>query len=208
MNNDKFLNSSNIFIISAPSGAGKTTLVKSLCNNWFFIKPSISFTTRKKRLTEKDGLDYHFISEEEFNKKVKNEEFIEYQNVYGNYYGTSFKSIINDTKLGFDVLLEIDYRGMLDVKKKLTKATSIYIMPPNVETLKTRLRNRGEDDIDAIEARIESSKNELSFYKYADYVITNDDFNEAVKQLKRIIINKKLRFLSLDKWINSIFALQ
>ena len=206
MNNVKSLNSENIFIISAPSGAGKTTLVKSLCNNWSFIKPSISFTTRKKRLTEQDGLDYYFITKKEFDKKIENGDFIEHQNVYGNYYGTSLKSIKNDIKLGFDVLLEIDYKGMLDLKNKYPSATSIYILPPNIETLKDRLKNRGEDDIAQINARIESSKNELSFCKYADFVITNDNFNEAIKQLKLIIIDKKLKFVSLGKWLNSISA--
>ena len=109
-------------------------------------------------------------------------------------------------KLGFDVLLEIDYKGMLDLKNKYPSATSIYILPPNMETLKNRLKNRGEDDIAQINARIESSKNELSFCKYADFVITNDNFNEAIKQLKLIIIDKKLKFVSLDKRLNSISA--
>ena len=204
MNNDKSLNSMNIFIMSAPSGAGKTTLVKSLCDNWSFIKPSISFTTRKKRPTEKEGLDYYFISEEDFNKKVKKGEFIEHQNVYGNYYGTSLESIISDIKLGFDVLLEIDYKGMLDIKKKLPEATSIYILPPDIKTLKNRLEKRGEDNIEEIVARIESSKNELLFSKHADYIIINDNFGKAIKELKRIIIAKKFNSVSLNKWVNSI----
>ena len=101
-------------------------------------------------------------------------------------------------------MLEIDYKGMLDLKKKYPSATSIYILPPNVETLKDRLKNRGEDDIEQINARIESSENELSFCRYADFVVTNDNFDEAIKQLKLIIIDKKLKFVSLDKWLNLI----
>ena len=156
MNNVKSLNLLNIFIISAPSGAGKTTLVKRLCDDWSFIKPSISFTTRKKRLTEEEGIDYYFVTEREFNKKIEKKEFIEYQNVYGNYYGTSSKLIINDIESGFDVLLEIDYKGMLDIKNKYPNTTSIYILPPNEEALKERLKNRGEDDIEEINSRMKS----------------------------------------------------
>ena len=208
MNNVKSLNLLNIFIISAPSGAGKTTLVKRLCDDWSFIKPSISFTTRKKRLTEEEGIDYYFVTEREFNKKIEKKEFIEYQNVYGNYYGTSSKLIINDIELGFDVLLEIDYKGMLDIKNKYPNTTSIYILPPNEEALKERLKNRGEDDIEEINSRMKSSKNELKFHKQADYVVINDDFNEAVKQLKFIILEKKLKWISLEKWVNSISSIK
>ena len=208
MNNVKSLNLLNIFIISAPSGAGKTTLVKRLCDDWSFIKPSISFTTRKKRLTEEEGIDYYFVTEREFNKKIEKKEFIEYQNVYGNYYGTSSKLIINDIESGFDVLLEIDYKGMLDIKNKYPNTTSIYILPPNEETLKERLKNRGEDDIEEINSRMKSSKNELNFHKQADYVVINDDFNEAVKQLKFIILEKKLKWISLEKWVNSISSIK
>lgn len=204
MNNIKSLNSSNIFIISAPSGAGKTTLVKSLCSNWAFIKPSISFTTRKKRPTEREGIDYYFISEEEFKQKAEKGEFVEYQNVYGNFYGTSLELITNDIKSGFDVLLEIDYKGMLDVKKKLSEATAIYILPPNMEILKRRLEKRGENDLNEITERVESSKTELQFSKSADYIIINEDFDKAVKQLKRIIISKKLSSVLLSEWADSI----
>ncbi len=208
MNNIKSINSLNIFIISAPSGAGKTTLVKRLCDDWSFIKPSISYTTRKKRATEEDGVDYYFITEKEFNKKVEKKEFIEYQNVYDNYYGTSSNLISKDIDSGFDVLLEIDYKGMLDIKKKFPNTTSIYILPPNEEALKERLKNRGEDDIEEINARMKSSKNELKFHKQADYVVTNDDFNKAVKQLKIIILKRKLDLLSFEKWLSSISSIK
>ncbi len=205
--NNKFQEASSVFIISAPSGAGKTSLVRQLCEDWNFIKPSISFTTRRKRPTEKEGIDYHFISKEEFKTRAEKGEFIEYQNVYGNFYGTSLKSVTTNITLGFDVLLEIDYKGMLDVKKKLPEATSIYIIPPSIEALKGRLEKRGENNLDEITARISSSKTELSFSKYADHTVTNEDFSEAVKQLKRIIIDKKLKSISLDKWVNSISGL-
>tara|TARA_B100000586_G_C19935091_1_gene353081 strand:+ start:26 stop:646 length:621 start_codon:yes stop_codon:yes gene_type:complete len=202
--NNKFLRSPPIFIISAPSGAGKTSLVKKLCDEWDFIKPSISFTTRKKRLSEKDGIDYFFISEELFKKKIKNNEFLESQNVYDNYYGTSIQLIKKSQEAGYDVLLEIDYKGMLDIKSKLPNAISIYILPPNIDTLKRRLEKRGQDAIDVIEERIKFSKKELSYSKYADFVIINDIFEIALNTLKTIVLNEKLRALGIKDFLKRI----
>ena len=136
---------SNIFIISAPSGCGKTSLVRELCNTYSFLEQTVSFTTRSIRLGEVDGYDYHFISKETFIDKRSKNEFIECQSVYENYYGTSYDSIDTILKSGKDVILEIDYKGMLAIKSKIPKAKSIYIIP-SIEELEKRLIDRGLDN--------------------------------------------------------------
>ena len=128
-----------IFIISAPSGAGKTSLVREVCKKLSFIRPAVSFTTRKIRDSEIDGKDYFFIDKDEFTDKINKREFLEHQNVYGNLYGTALDSISKISDQELDVILEIDYKGMLAVKKAIPEAISIYIIPPSIEILRSRL---------------------------------------------------------------------
>ena len=149
---------SNVYIISAPSGAGKTSLVKGVCGLLPFVKPAVSYTTRKIRESEENGKDYYFISKKEFEDKIKSNEFLEYQDVYGHMYGSTLESVRSITSVGSDVILEIDYKGMLAVKKVLSQAISIYISPPSIEALKDRLLSRGEDDENVINKRMASSK--------------------------------------------------
>jgi guanylate kinase len=133
----------NIFIISAPSGCGKTSLVRDISRAYDFLELTISCTTRKMRRGEIDGKDYHFLNTETFKTKVKNGEFIEHEAVYDNNYGTTYDSINDITNLGKDALLEIDYKGMIKIKKIIPNAISIYILPPNLEELKNRLVEEG-----------------------------------------------------------------
>ena len=183
---------SNIFIISAPSGCGKTSLVKELCYANTSVEQTISYTTRKMRQGEENVKDYHFVCKDDFLNKIKLGHFIEYQAVYNNYYGTTYESIkeINDT--GKDAILEIDYKGMLSIKRSLPNAISIYILPPNIKELEKRLINRGLDEKEVIRRRISEASHELKFSRFSDFTITNDDFNEALSSLKALILLKKI----------------
>ena len=183
---------SNIFIISAPSGCGKTSLVKELCHANTSVEQTISYTTRKMRQGEENIKDYHFVSRDDFLKKIRLGHFIEYQAVYDNYYGTTFESIKEINDMGKDAILEIDYKGMLSIKRALPKAISIYILPPNIKELEKRLINRGLDEKEVIRRRISEASHELKFSRFSDFTITNDDFNEALSSLKALILLKKI----------------
>mgnify|MGYP003298859797 FL=1 len=183
---------SNIFIISAPSGCGKTSLVRELCQTYSFLEQTVSYTTRAIRSGEVDGQDYHFISKDEFIENKKNNKFIESQNVYDNFYGTTYESINEILASGKDAILEIDYKGMLLIKSKIPSSQSIYILPPSVEELEKRLFDRGLDSDEVIEKRVSRAKDELKYVKFADYTVMNDNFAEATKSLKAIILNSKI----------------
>ena len=183
---------SNIFIISAPSGCGKTSLVRELCQTYSFLEQTVSYTTRTIRSGEVEGEDYHFISKDEFIENKKNNKFIESQNVYDNFYGTTYESINEILASGKDAILEIDYKGMLLIKSKIPSSQSIYILPPSVEELEKRLFDRGLDSDEVIEKRVSRAKDELKYVKFADYTVMNDNFAEATKSLKAIILNSKI----------------
>ena len=196
-----------IFIISAPSGAGKTSLVREVCKKLSFIRPSVSFTTRKIRESEIDGKDYFFINKDEFAEKITKNEFLEHQNVYGNLYGTSLSSISHISNQGLDVILEIDYKGMLAVKEVIPEAISIYIVPPTIEILRKRLENRAEDNESVIQTRMESSVKELEYQKYADYTLINDNFSVALDSLISIILFKKIPEKDIKGLMSKILSL-
>ena len=196
-----------IFIISAPSGAGKTSLVREICKKLSFIRPAVSFTTRKIRDSETDEKDYFFIDRDKFTDKMNKKEFLEYQNVYGNLYGTTLDSINKISDQELDVILEIDYKGMLAVKKAIPEAISIYIVPPSIETLRSRLEHRAEDDESTIQTRMESSLKELEYAKYADFTLINDNFNLALNSLIGIILFKKIPMKCIKGYIDELISL-
>ena len=196
-----------IFIISAPSGAGKTSLVREICKKLSFIRPAVSFTTRKIRDSETDEKDYFFIDRDKFTDKMNKKEFLEYQNVYGNLYGTTLDSINKISDQELDVILEIDYKGMLAVKKAIPEAISIYIVPPSIETLRSRLEHRAEDDESTIQTRMESSLKELEYAKYADFTRINDNFNLALNSLIGIILFKKIPMKCIKGYIDELISL-
>ena len=204
MDNLNLTKNTNLFIISAPSGAGKTSLVRSICRSCDFIVPSISFTTRKKRDSEISDRDYYFISQKEFDQKVINNEFLESQKVYGNYYGTGIDETSNLLENGKDVILEIDYKGMMRIKQIFPLAISIYIVPPSVESLRERLGVRGQDTDEVIKNRMRSSIHELAYSKFADYVVVNDNFKKANRELLNIIITNKVNSIGIDRWLTDI----
>ena len=176
-----------IFVVSAPSGAGKTTIVKNILSSLPELSVSISATTRKKRDHEVDGVDYQFISEEEFLRKIENNGFVEWEKFYDYYYGTPKGVIEEKINNGISVLLEVDVKGALSIKDIYPDAILVYISPPSFEVLVERLKNRKtEDEID-LKKRIERAKMELSLKDKFDYLVVNKDLNTAVSEVKAII---------------------
>ncbi|BCT66520.1 guanylate kinase [Nitrosospira sp. NRS527] len=183
----------DLYIISAPSGAGKTSLVKALLQTGIDLSLSISYTSRSARPEEIDGRDYHFIRREIFEQRLKQDEFLESAQVYGNFYGTS-KHWINETVAsGRDVLLEIDSQGAHQVQKVFPQAVKIFILPPSLEVLEMRLRQRAQDSLEAIGRRLAAARDEISHAGEYDYVIINDRLDKALQDLKCIVQAERLR---------------
>jgi guanylate kinase len=176
-----------LFIISAPSGAGKTSLVSELLKRMENIKASISHTTRDCRPGEEDGINYHFVSREEFVGMLEQSAFLEHAEVFGNFYGTSQHWVEETLAAGEDVILEIDWQGAAQVRQLFADSTSIFILPPSKQALRERLNNRGQDDSAVIEKRIAAATEEMSHYIEADYMVVNDDFEVALEQLMAIV---------------------
>ena len=184
---------SNIFIISAPSGCGKTSLVKELCYANTSVEQTISYTTRKIRQGEENIKDYYFVSRDDFLNKIKLGHFIEYQAVYNNHYGTTYASIKEINDKGKDAILEIDYKGMLSIKRTLPNAIAIYILPPSIKELEKRLVYRGLDEKEVIRRRISEASHELKFSRFSDFTIINDKFNKALSSLKELILLNQIK---------------
>lgn len=183
----------NIFIISAASGTGKTTLVSRLLAEHPELKASVSHTTRQARNGETDGQHYHFVSKDEFETMIAENAFLEYADVFGNYYGTSFQSIDSLLAQGHDVILEIDVQGAEQVRRKLPSATSVFILPPSFEILAQRLRGRGTDSAEVIETRLNKAHEEISHARHFDYAVVNDDLARAEQDLLHIIRSCRLQ---------------
>jgi guanylate kinase len=187
-----------LFVISAPSGAGKTTLCRNVLENMPDIKFSVSYTTRSPRQGEVDGVHYNFIDAEEFRGMIAGSEFIEWAEVHGNFYGTSRKKIAEMTLAGIDVLLDIDVQGARQVKESLPDSVLIFILPPSFEVLKERLTGRMTDTDEVIEKRLKKAADEIREYKNYDYVIVNNVIENALTELKSIIIAERVRAYRLD----------
>ena len=177
----------NLFIITAASGAGKTSLVKALVAYNPNIKVSISFTTRNPRVGERDGKDYFFLDETDFKKMVENNEFLEMAKCHGSLYGTSKLTVKETLDKGEDIILEIDYQGAFNVKKLFPESISIFIIPPSIKALEDRLHKRGQDSEKDIKLRVAAARNEMSHLGKFDYVIINNKFEKALFELKTII---------------------
>ncbi len=182
-----------LFIVSAPSGAGKTSLLRALLSEDDNLVLSISHTTRPPRPGEVDGVDYHFVSREEFLRLAGEGAFLEQAEVFGNYYGTSEAGVREQLASGRDVVLEIDWQGARQVRKAFPEAVSIFIAPPSIEALRERLGNRGQDDEAVIERRMRDARSELSHYPEYDYLVINDDFDTALGDLRCIVRAERLR---------------
>ncbi len=182
-----------LFIISAPSGAGKTSLVKALLEAEPELRLSISYTTRPPRPGEVKGRDYRFVSAREFERMLEAGEFLECAEIYGKQYGTPQKWIVEQMNQGRDILLEIDWQGAQQVRRLMPGAASIFILPPSLEVLEQRLRARGQDNPRAIAQRLAAAREEISHVGEFDYVIINDEFNRAVQELISIIRAERLK---------------
>lgn len=183
----------NLFIVSAPSGAGKTSLVNALLSRNHEIDLSISYTSRPPRPGEVDGKDYHFVSRETFLAMAQHGDFLESAEVYGNLYGTSQSWITAEIAAGRDILLEIDWQGAAQVRSKFPECIGIFILPPSLEALEARLKGRAQDSAEVIARRISSARKDVSHVSEFDYVIINDKLDVALQQLESIVIAVGMR---------------
>lgn len=185
----------NLFILSAPSGAGKSSLIKALLKQHSTreMQVSVSHTTRNARPGEENGQHYHFVSKDEFETLIHKKAFYEYAEVFGNYYGTSEAAIDEQLAKGIDVLLDIDWQGAQQVRMKKPSVTTIFICPPSKSELEKRLQGRGQDSQEVINERMSQAQSECSHYQEFDYIIVNDDFDQALVDLTIIVNNQRLK---------------
>ncbi len=186
----------NLFVVAAPSGAGKSSLVKALLELDSHVQPSVSHTTRAPRGQEKHGREYFFASEAEFDNMVQSNAFVEWANVHNHRYGTSKKAIEERMAQGADVILEIDFQGALQIKKIFANAVTIFILPPSWEELRSRLERRGEDSAAVIEVRLQNAAVEVAQVHQFDFVIINESFDRALFDLKSIVHSQRLKYLA------------
>ena len=191
MNNTKEVRSNGIlFIVSAPSGAGKTTLCRKAVDYFHDLRHSVSYTTRSPRDGEKDGIDYHFITKEAFQEMINKGEFLEWAEVHGNRYGTS----LNETKKllagGLDIILDVDVQGARQIKLQIS-GVFIFVLPPSLEDCEKRIKNRGKDSYEAILNRLENARNEIKEMFWYEYVIINENLEDAFERFKSVIIAER-----------------
>src|SRR5215467_7963190 len=182
-----------VYIISAPSGSGKSTLTNEILKLVPNLVFSISYTTRALRGSEQNGKQYHFVSMEEFDRMARDGEFLEHANVHGNCYGTSRRFLREAGKSGNDLLLDIDVQGAAQIKKNLTDAISVFVLPPDRKTLEWRLRNRSGDREDVIQRRLKDASREIEEYDKYDYVLINDRLEKSIERLEAIVLSERLR---------------
>lgn len=191
-------NIGSLFIISAPSGAGKTTLCKELCKTVSGLKHSVSYTTRQRRKGERNRTHYFFVNEKTFKSMIKRNDFAEWAMVHGNLYGTSKKHIKETIHKGYDIILDIDVNGAMQMRRKYKDAYYIFILPPSLQELKKRLRRRKSDPEAEIQRRLGKAKDEIAYYHNYDYIVVNDRFKKALSDLAVIVSATRLRRDRLD----------
>jgi guanylate kinase len=183
----------DLFVFSAPSGAGKTSLVKALLQSIEGLSVSVSHTTRPPRPGETDAVDYHFVDQPTFRRLVAEGGFIEYAEVFGNYYGTHEEAVRRQLASGLDVILEIDWQGAQQIRSRFPEAATVFILPPSVEALRERLTRRGQDSNETIEARMNKARSEMAHWQEYDYIIINDRFEQALAELEHVIRARRCR---------------
>jgi len=186
-----------LFILSSPAGGGKTTIATSLVNEIPKLKRVITCTTRQPRAGEKNGVDYYFLSREEFEEKIKRKEFLEYATVHGNYYGTPKKEVEEELEKGYDLLLVIDVQGMRQIKKNKQDVITVFLLPPSLDELKKRMEKRG-DSPEEIEKRLETARKEIPAWREYDFIVINDTLGKAKEDVKRIILAQRLKTRRFD----------
>lgn len=183
----------SLFVFASPSGGGKTSLVKALIKTVDSIAVSVSHTTRMKREAEKEGKHYYFIDDRHFDSLVKDNAFIEHAHVFGAQYGTSRFQIETQLERGIDVVLDIDWQGARQLKEQFNNIVTVFILPPSVEVLKERLKGRNQDEDSVIEARMKKAQDEIKHYNEFDYLVVNDDFDTALRQITEIVNSHRLK---------------
>ena len=196
----------NIFVISAASGTGKTTLIARLLQHHSDIRVSVSHTTRAPRRGEENGKHYHFVSVPEFERMIEEGQFVEYAKVYGNYYGTSTQSLESLTRQGVDVILEIDTQGAEQIRRQLPQAYSIFIAPPSLATLEQRLNQRAVDAPQVIAVRLAEARNEIEQARLFDYLVVNDDLAAAEAALLHIIKSQRFHLESQTPFLTELLG--
>jgi len=195
-----------LYIIAAPSGAGKTSLVKQLVADTANLTVSISHTTRAMRPGEADGQDYYFVSVAKFQAMLAGQAFLEHAQVFDNFYGTARQTVQDNLNQGLDVILEIDWQGAQQIKRLLPDSLGIFILPPSIAVLEQRLRGRGQDDEAIIARRMRDAVAEMSHYREFDYLVVNDDFALALQELKSIITSQRLLRVRQEQQYQALLA--
>jgi guanylate kinase len=196
----------SVFVISAPSGAGKTTLIRKLRTSVRGLAFSVSYTTRPPRKGEKDGREYFFVSRQEFKQKKAQGDFVEWARVHRHYYGTSWRKLQEAQQAGQDVLLDIDVQGHRKLRRRLPNTVSIFLLPPSFAVLEERLRHRHKDSPEVIAERLAMSRREVAHWKEYDYLIVNDRLSTAAQALRNIVLASRLRRQCQDRRIKEIIG--
>lgn len=195
-----------LYIIAAPSGGGKSSLVKALLECTPNLRVSVSYTTRPKRPGERDGVNYHFVEPAEFNRLLEQNAFLEHARVFDNCYATSREWVLTRLQDGIDVILEIDWQGARQVRQSLPGSVSIFILPPSLAALEQRLRARGQDGDEVIARRMRAAREELSHYEEFDYLVLNDDFDAALNDLRALVRCRRLRKSAQTEQLKGLLA--
>jgi len=194
-----------LFVLSGPSGSGKTTLAKHIVNTLNNVDFAISYTTRKIREGEKDGIDYKFISENEFSKMVKSNQFAEWAEVHGNLYGTPVIEIVEVLNKGIDILLDIDVQGSSQIKKKYRNSVHIFLIPPDIKILRKRLGKRNTENSAELEKRMDMAIKEISKIKNYDYIVVSDDIENSLRKLESIIVSVRSKTIYITDYIFGLY---
>lgn len=196
-----------LYVISAPSGAGKTSLCKEIIDIFPNLRHSVSYTTRPPRNGEVHGRDYFFVGKQEFDRMVQEGEFAEWAEVHGNFYGTSLATLKESRSEGIDLILDIDCQGARQLKGRFESGVYIFILPPSIEELRRRLDNRSSDSAEVIERRINNAAGEIKEARWYDYIIINDKFTEALEQLKSVLVAEQCRTTRLLQGLSRLFTI-
>jgi guanylate kinase len=196
-----------LFVISAPSGTGKSTILEELRREMPFLGYSVSHTTRKPREGEQEGRDYYFVGRESFKKLADHGAFVEWAAVYGHFYGTSFTSFQGKLDRGMDVLLDLDIQGAGAIKRHFPASVLIFIVPPSLEVLESRLRNRGTDGKEVIRARLKKAKEEIAGFEQYDHVVINDKLDQAVAEVRAVVMSEWSRTSRRMSLVKELFGL-
>ena len=186
------MNNPGLYVVAAPSGGGKTSLIKALLEKDDRVSLSVSYTTRSARPGEKDGVHYHFVDDPAFMDLIEKNAFLEHAEVFGHRYGTGREAVEKKLRAGFDVLLDIDWQGARQIRKSFPSCCTIFILPPSLEALRNRLARRGQDSEEVIDRRMREARAEISHSSEFDYLIINDDFDQALADLQSIVRYRKL----------------